>query len=212
MHNYKYMNTRFRSSRILICGVFSSAIEQRWTLWTSTRNTSFRHLATEPSRWNHFYISFIAAFIWVTVSLRSISSSNLNILASSRSSFISCILYLRYFLSTVLLNWAIYSPFYRCCTDGLSILMYVNICDLRLLYQQVWSTSTCEFVRTLNGHRRGIACLQYRDRLVVSGSSDNTIRLWDIESGTCLRLEARAWPGLARLGFAWLGLIWQLIE
>ncbi|MEQ2184754.1 hypothetical protein GOODEAATRI_011357, partial [Goodea atripinnis] len=40
----------------------------------------------------------------------------------------------------------------------------------------VWSTSTCEFVRTLNGHKRGIACLQYRDRLVVSGSSDNTIR------------------------------------
>jgi len=36
--------------------------------------------------------------------------------------------------------------------------------------------STCEFVRTLNGHKRGIACLQYRDSLVVSGSSDNTIR------------------------------------
>lgn len=44
------------------------------------------------------------------------------------------------------------------------------------LLLQVWSTSTCEFVRTLNGHKRGIACLQYRDRLVVSGSSDNTIR------------------------------------
>ncbi len=41
---------------------------------------------------------------------------------------------------------------------------------------KVWSTSTCEFVRTLNGHKRGIACLQYRERLVVSGSSDNTIR------------------------------------
>ncbi|XP_029769611.1 F-box/WD repeat-containing protein 11 [Terrapene carolina triunguis] len=53
---------------------------------------------------------------------------------------------------------------------------------------KVWSTSTCEFVRTLNGHKRGIACLQYRDRLVVSGSSDNTIRLWDIECGACLRV------------------------
>jgi F-box and WD-40 domain protein 1/11 len=48
---------------------------------------------------------------------------------------------------------------------------------------KVWSTSSCEFVRTLNGHKRGIACLQYHDRLVVSGSSDNTIRLWDIECG-----------------------------
>ncbi|ELT91658.1 hypothetical protein CAPTEDRAFT_148311 [Capitella teleta] len=53
---------------------------------------------------------------------------------------------------------------------------------------KVWSTSTCEFVRTLNGHKRGIACLQYHDRLVVSGSSDNTIRLWDIECGACLRV------------------------
>ncbi|KAI5640811.1 D domain of beta-TrCP domain-containing protein [Phthorimaea operculella] len=41
---------------------------------------------------------------------------------------------------------------------------------------------------TLNGHKRGIACLQYRDRLVVSGSSDNTIRLWDIECGQCIRV------------------------
>ena len=48
--------------------------------------------------------------------------------------------------------------------------------------------SSCEFVRTLNGHKRGIACLQYHDRLVVSGSSDNTIRLWDIECGACLRV------------------------
>lgn len=53
---------------------------------------------------------------------------------------------------------------------------------------KVWSTSSCEFVRTLNGHKRGIACLQYRDRLVVSGSSDNSIRLWDIECGACLRV------------------------
>lgn len=49
-------------------------------------------------------------------------------------------------------------------------------CLLCLPSLKVWSTSTCEFVRTLNGHKRGIACLQYRDRLVVSGSSDNTIR------------------------------------
>lgn len=41
---------------------------------------------------------------------------------------------------------------------------------------KVWNTSTCEFVRTLNGHKRGIACLQYRNGLVVSGSSDNSIR------------------------------------
>lgn len=54
-----------------------------------------------------------------------------------------------------------------------------------LYFVQVWSTSTCEFVRTLNGHKRGIACLQYRDRLVVSGSSDNTIRFVGINRSQC---------------------------
>jgi F-box and WD-40 domain protein 1/11 len=53
---------------------------------------------------------------------------------------------------------------------------------------KVWSTSSCEFIRTLNGHKRGVACLQYRDRLVVSGSSDNSIRIWNIESGACIRV------------------------
>ncbi|KAI6216721.1 F-box domain-containing protein [Aphelenchoides fujianensis] len=52
---------------------------------------------------------------------------------------------------------------------------------------KVWNADNCEYVRTLNGHTRGIACLQFRDRLVVSGSSDNTIRLWDVETGNCLR-------------------------
>lgn len=57
----------------------------------------------------------------------------------------------------------------------------LSLCGSPPFLSQVWNTSTCEFVRTLNGHKRGIACLQYRDRLVVSGSSDNTIR-WETHS------------------------------
>lgn len=41
---------------------------------------------------------------------------------------------------------------------------------------KVWNTLDAEFVRTLVGHDRGIACLQYRDELIVSGSSDKTVR------------------------------------
>lgn len=51
-------------------------------------------------------------------------------------------------------------------------------------YNQVWRTSTSEFVRTLHGHRRGIACLQYKGQYVVSGSSDNTIR-WEEHRQVC---------------------------
>lgn len=64
---------------------------------------------------------------------------------------------------------------------------------------QVWSTSTCEFVRTLNGHKRGIACLQYRDRLVVSGSSDNTIRCvgdWSVLTDLRSGVQLSDWIGL----------------
>ena len=43
-------------------------------------------------------------------------------------------------------------------------------------------------MRTLIGHTKGIACLHYHDILVVSGSSDKPIRLWNIESGECLRV------------------------
>lgn len=31
---------------------------------------------------------------------------------------------------------------------------------------KVWNTFSCEFLRTLNGHKRGIACLQYHNDLV----------------------------------------------
>ena len=43
-------------------------------------------------------------------------------------------------------------------------------------------------MKTLNGHRRGIACLQYTDNLIASGSSDYTIRLWNVDPGICLRV------------------------
>ncbi len=68
---------------------------------------------------------------------------------------------------------------------GLVNIYKLNLNKFNCLKQD---TTTCEFVRTLLGHKRGIACLQYRDKIVVSGSSDNTIRIWDIECGACLRI------------------------
>lgn len=41
---------------------------------------------------------------------------------------------------------------------------------------KVWNMTNFEFIRNLSGHKHSVVCLQYKDRLVVSGSTDNTIR------------------------------------
>lgn len=39
---------------------------------------------------------------------------------------------------------------------------------------------------TLEGHTGSVLCLQFDNKKVVSGSSDSTIRIWDVETGTCI--------------------------
>lgn len=46
---------------------------------------------------------------------------------------------------------------------------------------KIWDTATGFERRVLSGHERGIACLQYSKGYVVTGSSDKTIRIWDVE-------------------------------
>jgi WD40 repeat protein len=49
--------------------------------------------------------------------------------------------------------------------------------------------------RTFYGHSGGITCLQFKDRTLITGSVDKTIRQWDIETGagiSILRAELDA--------------------
>ncbi|KAI8063567.1 WD40-repeat-containing domain protein [Gongronella butleri] len=53
---------------------------------------------------------------------------------------------------------------------------------------------------TLIGHHGNVKCVEYlgvEGRTLVSGSSDNTLRLWDVESGDCLDIlrghQSRIW-------------------
>ena len=41
--------------------------------------------------------------------------------------------------------------------------------------------------RQLEGHVGSVLCLQFDDKKVVSGSSDGTVRVWDLKSGECLQ-------------------------
>ncbi|XP_064633265.1 uncharacterized protein LOC135491374 [Lineus longissimus] len=46
-----------------------------------------------------------------------------------------------------------------------------------------WLTGMCH-VRTFEGHTQGISCVQFDDTRIVSGSSDKTIKVWNIRTNT----------------------------
>ncbi|RMZ30126.1 hypothetical protein D0859_05748 [Hortaea werneckii] len=54
----------------------------------------------------------------------------------------------------------------------------------------IWSLQTGEILYAIDIHAKGVACLQYNGRFVVSGSTDNSVRIYDIsqkEEIGCLR-------------------------
>ncbi|EGN96221.1 hypothetical protein SERLA73DRAFT_94297 [Serpula lacrymans var. lacrymans S7.3] len=71
----------------------------------------------------------------------------------------------------------------------------------RLTIERNWRRGRCT-VRTLNGHTDGVMCLQFNETLshpsfpvLITGSYDRTIRVWNMESGVeirCLRGHTRA--------------------
>ncbi|KAK6009595.1 WD domain, G-beta repeat protein, partial [Ostertagia ostertagi] len=46
-----------------------------------------------------------------------------------------------------------------------------------------WHAGRC-VVRTFTGHTQGITCVQFDDDRIVSGSSDTTIRIWDLRGSS----------------------------
>lgn len=42
-------------------------------------------------------------------------------------------------------------------------------------------------IRELPGHSEGIYCIQFDEYKIVSGSRDNTIKIWDIRTGFCIK-------------------------
>jgi F-box/WD-40 domain protein MET30 len=56
-------------------------------------------------------------------------------------------------------------------------------------------------MKELHGHTNGVMCLQFDDNILVSGSYDSTIKIWDIETGQELRTLAGHSLGVRCLQF-----------
>jgi len=50
---------------------------------------------------------------------------------------------------------------------------------------QTWSKCACKL--TLLGHTDTVRCLVVRDDICVSGSHDNSVKIWNLTNGLCLR-------------------------
>lgn len=44
----------------------------------------------------------------------------------------------------------------------------------------IWSLQTGEILQKVNIHQSGVACLQYNSRFIVSGSTDNSAKIYDV--------------------------------
>lgn len=45
----------------------------------------------------------------------------------------------------------------------------------------IWSLHTGEILQKINIHKQGIVCLQYNGRFIVSGSSDRSVKIYDVD-------------------------------
>ncbi|KAF2655658.1 sulfur metabolite repression control protein-like protein SconB [Lophiostoma macrostomum CBS 122681] len=54
---------------------------------------------------------------------------------------------------------------------------------------------------TLKGHGNGVMCLQFDDRTLMTGSYDASVKVWDLESGECIRTLTGHTSGIRCLYF-----------
>ncbi|KAG6860915.1 hypothetical protein C0995_006039 [Termitomyces sp. Mi166 len=51
----------------------------------------------------------------------------------------------------------------------------------------LWDIASGERIRTFQGHDRGLACIEFKDGLIVCGSNDCKIKVWSVETGECVQ-------------------------
>ncbi|KPA76630.1 hypothetical protein ABB37_07489 [Leptomonas pyrrhocoris] len=96
-----------------------------------------------------------------------------------------------------------------CLTQYRGAVVYAGSTDFTITQ---WRVHDGQLLRVLTGHANYIRCLYAEGNALVSGSDDNTIRVWDVASGGCLQQyghlhrESGGVSALCRVGTAmWSG-------
>lgn len=45
----------------------------------------------------------------------------------------------------------------------------------------IWDLNSNKLIKTLKGHSNTVKCLYFNENMIISGSEDRTIRIWDTE-------------------------------
>jgi len=66
------------------------------------------------------------------------------------------------------------------------------VCGLKDNTIKIFDREDLSLQHTMVGHNGSVLCLQFHDDFVISGSSDSTVRAWDINTGKCLCILPRS--------------------
>ncbi|XP_070090010.1 F-box/WD repeat-containing protein 11 isoform X9 [Equus przewalskii] len=71
-------------------------------------------------------------------------------------------------------------------TDGPPNSFYRSLYPKIIQDIEIWDKTSLECLKVLTGHTGSVLCLQYDERVIVTGSSDSTVRVWDVNTGEVL--------------------------
>ncbi|KAH8812140.1 putative E3 ubiquitin ligase complex SCF subunit sconB [Xylogone sp. PMI_703] len=96
----------------------------------------------------------------------------------------------------------------RPCTDGHNVVHldrpkfrpWKDVYKDRFKVGTNWKYGRCS-TKVFKGHTNGVMCLQFDDNIVATGSYDTTIKIWDINTGECIRTLRGHTSGIRALQF-----------
>ena len=60
--------------------------------------------------------------------------------------------------------------------DAAHIVLLFIVLIVSTMSLQIWDRNTLECIQVLTGHTGSVLCLQYDNNIIISGSSDSTVR------------------------------------